>query len=75
MDLTAVAIVLIAVGLPVIGITLIQLAKIITGGASRSQRNAGGDETALMQQIHSTLTRLEKRIDTLETIVLDRNQK
>lgn len=74
MDLTAVAIVFIAVGLPVLAITLIQLAKIVTGD-SRKARASSGDDAQLMQQIHRTLSRLEKRIDSLETIVLDKTNR
>lgn len=72
--LVPVLIVFIVVGLPILSMTLIKLARIIKGEPGSSKSGKGGvsqDETELIQDIHRTLTRLEKRIDSLETIVLD----
>lgn len=76
MDLTAIIIVLIVIGLPIMAFTLIKLAKIITGEA-RSWRERDGDaeETKIIQQLHLTLTKLEQRMDSLETIVLEKHKK
>lgn len=72
--LVSVLIVFIVVGLPILSLTLIKLARIMKGESGSSKAGKGGanhDETELIQDIHRTLTRLEKRIDSLETIVLD----
>jgi len=72
--LVPVLVVFIVIGLPILSVTLIKLARIIKGEPSPSKANKGGvnrDETELIQDIHRSLTRLEKRIDSLETIVLD----
>lgn len=74
--LVPVLIVFIVVGLPIMAGTLIKLAKIMKGdtGSDSSSKNAFGssrEEAEIMQEINQTLSRLEKRIDSLETIVLD----
>ena len=74
--LTAIVIVAIVVGLPIIAGTLISLAKIMKGTSSGSgkkgQAQSSREEAEIMQDIHRTLSRLEKRIDSLETIVLEK---
>lgn len=78
-ELIPILIVFIVVGLPIICGTLVKLAKIMRGDSadgkstprSRKKGNAEPDEVELLQQMHRSLTRLEERIDSLETIVLN----
>lgn len=78
-----IAIVFIVVGLPVLCGTLIKLAKIIKGEPNESgsgnnrNSNPGTDkqEAEVVQEINQLVTRLEKRIDALETIVLDQAKR
>lgn len=83
-ELVPIAIVFIVVGVPVICGTLISLAKIMRGkdennSGSRRQRRRQGEpadpdaksEAELIQEIHRGLTRLENRIEALETIVIN----
>ncbi|NDV62722.1 hypothetical protein G0Q06_09695 [Puniceicoccales bacterium CK1056] len=77
--LVPVLIVFIVVGLPIMSGTLIKLARIMKGdhgGNSDPKAKSGSsrEEAEIMQEIHKTLSRLEKRIDSLETIVLDNPQ-
>ena len=75
-ELISVLIVFIVVGLPILGVTLIKLAKIIRGDAgSRGRSGTGAEETEMLQEINRTLSNLEKRIDSLETIVLDKDSR
>jgi len=74
--LVPIVIVFIVVGLPVMAGTLLALAKILKGGGSaKSSGAANREETELMQDIHRSLSRLEKRIDSLETIVLEKSDR
>ena len=82
--LVPIFIVFIVVGLPVMGGTLIKLAKIIKGeqsgsnyGSDKKSNNPATDrgEAEIVQEINQLVTRLEKRIDSLETIVLDQNKR
>ena len=77
--ITGIVIVFIVVGLPILCGTLIKLAKIMRGesGSSKSNGNPRSDreEAEIMQDIHRTLSKLEKRIDSLETIVLEKSSR
>jgi hypothetical protein len=74
----AVAIVFVAFGIPVICITIIILAKMFLrpGNPDGHPKNGYGskaatnEETRLIQEIHQSLSKLETRIGSLETIVL-----
>jgi len=72
--LVPIFIVFIVVGLPIMAGTLISLAKILkghSGGKGGRQSGSDREEAEIMQEIHQSLSRLEKRIDALETIVLE----
>lgn len=81
--LVPIFIVFIVVGLPVMSATLIKLAKIIKGepcqdGSSSNRKNnpePHRQEAEIVQEINQLVTRLEKRIDALETIVLDQTKR
>lgn len=78
--LVPVLIVFIVVGLPVLSATLIKLAKIIKGepsscGKSDNNGVSGREEAEIVQDINQLVSRLEKRIDSLETIVLDQSKR
>ena len=78
--LVPVLIVFIVVGLPVLGATLIKLAKIIKGVPEGANSGGNGgkssrEEAEIMQDIHRTVSKLEKRIDALETIVLEKTSR
>ncbi|MEX0322546.1 MAG: hypothetical protein AB3N63_10335 [Puniceicoccaceae bacterium] len=76
--LVPIFIVFIVVGLPVLSATLIKLAKIIKGEPEKISKDFTGtsdkEEAELVQDIHRLVTRLEKRIDALETIVIDKTR-
>lgn len=77
-DLMPAFVVFIVIGLPIICITLVTLAKILRGRGDGGRRPASSmneaDESELIQQIHRGLNRLEERIDSLETIVLSQER-
>ena len=78
-ELVPVVIVFIVIGLPIMAGTLISLAKILKGDSGKGKDKGKGrgdrDEAELVQEIHSLVTRLEKRIDALETIVIDKHPR
>lgn len=77
--LVPVLIVFIVVGLPVLSATLIKLAKIMKGESNGDDRkgnpHSSREEAQIMQEINRTMTRLESRIEALETIVLDKPKR
>jgi phage shock protein B len=52
-----------------IGVAII---KVIKGKSGGTDDEAQAEETKLMQELHQGLSRMEKRIDALETILLER---
>ena len=83
-----IAVVFIVIGLPIICGTLIKLAKIIKGepvtekfetfekkSKSRKSSRSNQEEAELVQEINQLVSRLEKRIDALETIVIDKSTR
>ena len=76
-EVAAIIIVAICVGIPVLAGTLIALAKIIKGDGAKgksSRASAAAEDADLIQSIHRGLNRLEKRIDAIETIIIERNK-
>lgn len=62
----------IMVGLPVLCVTSIVLAVILRYGIGRHKKSPTAEETRLIQSMHHQLGTLEKRIESLETILLER---
>jgi len=61
--------------LAIIGSTILMVIKIIKGGVSRKGQNLQTDEAKKIQEIYQGLSQMEKRIEALETIILDRERK
>jgi len=57
----------------IIGGIFIVALKVLKGSSSGKEMSA--DETRLIQEIYNGLTRMEDRIEALETILLDRTEK
>ena len=57
------------------GFFLIWALKIVKGEAVRRNEQLQSDETRLIQEMHQGLMRMEKRIESLETIILDSDRK
>ena len=61
--------------LAIIGSTILMAIKIIKGGVSRKGQDIQTDEAKKIQEIYQGLSRMEDRIEALETIILDRERK
>jgi mannose/fructose/N-acetylgalactosamine-specific phosphotransferase system component IID len=61
-------------GLMVIGGVILLAIKIIKGGVSQSHRAKNAAETKMIQEIHQGLSRMEARVESLETILMDRER-
>lgn len=58
------------VGLVVLGVIFLLGIRLLRPGTARP-RGGDAEEAQLLQEIHRSLTRLEERVETLETLVLD----
>lgn len=61
--------------LAIIGSTILMAIKIVKGGLSRKGQKLETDEAKVIQQIYQGLSRMEERVEALETIILDSERK
>ena len=61
--------------LAIIGSTILMAIKILKGGLSRSGKRSETEEARTIQEIYQGLSRMEHRVEALETIILDREKK
>jgi phage shock protein B len=55
--------------------TILLAIKLFKGGFSRTDQQQQAEETKIIQQIYQGLSRMEERIEALETILLDRDKE
>jgi phage shock protein B len=65
----------IIVGLAIIGGTILMVIKYRHGGVSREDRERRNEETKMIQDIYRGLNSMEKRVEALETILMDLHGK
>ncbi len=74
----AIIAVIVLFGIPlvaVIGGILLAMLKVTRGGPSHTDKKQQAEETGLIQEINDGLVRMEERIETLETLLFDRDEK
>ena len=59
----------------VIGFFLIWALKLVTGKTGSERESDEAEETKLVQELYQGFSRMEKRIEALETILLDSEKK
>lgn len=59
----------------IVGVIIIKVIKALKGGSSTPGKINVTDETAMIQEIYKGLERMEERVNTLETILLDHGYK
>ena len=61
--------------LAIIGSTILMAIKILKGGLSRKGQKFQAEEARMIQEMYQGLSRMEERVEALETIILDRERK
>jgi phage shock protein B len=61
--------------LAIVGSTILIGIRIVKGGFSRKGQAYQADETRMIQELYQGLSKMEERVDALETILLDRERK
>jgi phage shock protein B len=61
--------------LAIIPITILLAIRLFKGGLSRTDRKKQAEEAKMIQEIYQGLSRMEERVETLETILLDREKE
>jgi phage shock protein B len=59
----------------IIGSTILMAIKILKGGLSRKGQRVQSEEARMIQEIYQGLSRMEARVEALETIILDHERK
>jgi phage shock protein B len=62
----------IVVSMAIVGATILMGIRIIKGGVSRKDRQRDAEDAATIQEIYQNMTRMEERVEALETILYDR---
>ena len=62
-------------GIAIVGSTILMIIKMLRGDASRSAQRQQAEETKMIQEIYQGLSRMEKRVEALETIILEPPRK
>lgn len=65
----------IVLALAIISGTILMAIRILKGGVSRKDRDKLSNEAGMVQEIYQGLGHMEERIETLETILLDREKR
>jgi phage shock protein B len=61
--------------LAIIGSTILMGIRIVKGGVSHKGQAYQADETRMIQELYQGLSKMEERVDALETILLDQERK
>jgi phage shock protein B len=61
--------------LAILGSTVLMAIKIIKGGITPGSKKLEAEETKTIQEIYRGLSRMEERVEALESILLDRERK
>ncbi len=61
--------------LAIIGSTILMAIKILKGGLSRKGQQYHADEAKIIQEIYQGISKMEQRVEALETIILDRKER
>ena len=64
----------IVLALAIVGSTILMAIRIIKGGVTKKQQAQQAEETRMIQEMFQQLSRMETRIEALETILLDRQK-
>jgi phage shock protein B len=60
------------IGLPVLCVTYLIAIRLRRGGLRERDRAQWEEETRIMQEMHDNLSKMETRIEALETILMER---
>jgi phage shock protein B len=61
--------------LAIIGGTILLGIKIAKGGISRKSQQSRSEDAKMVQEMYQSVTRMEERVEALETILLEKERK
>lgn len=63
------------VGLVIVALVVVLIAKLLKGGSGAENKAERTNEAKLIQELYHGLSRMEDRVESLETILLDKESK
>lgn len=63
------------IGLPIVCVTILIAMRMRRGGMREKDRVQWNEETRIMQELNDDMSRMESRIEALETILMERYRK
>jgi phage shock protein B len=73
--ITAIVFGSIVIVLAIVPLTVLVAIKLFRGGASKINQGMGDEETRMIQEIYQGLSKMEERVEALETLILDKERK
>jgi TolA-binding protein len=61
--------------LAIVGSTILMAIKTLKGGFSRKSQDVQAEEARMIQEMYRGLSDMEKRVEALETIILEQERK
>jgi phage shock protein B len=61
--------------LAIVGSTILMAIKILKGGFSRKGQEVQAEEARMIQEMYQGFSQIEKRVEALETILLEQERK
>jgi len=58
----------------ILGVVFLAALKILKGGGKHSRRGVDPEEAKLMQEIHQGLQKMEDRVESLETLLIEQSR-
>ena len=65
----------IVLGLFLIGCLILLGFKLLRGGFSNNERHRHNEETRVIQDVYKGLSKMEERVEALETLLMDQERK
>lgn len=65
----------IIIALAIVPVTILYAIKIIKGGFPNNRKGLDDEEAKMIQEIYHGLTRMEARVEALETLLMEKEKK
>jgi len=65
----------IIIALAIVPVTILYAIRLIKGGVSDNRGGLADEEAKMIQEIYQSMSQMEERVETLETILLEKEKK
>jgi len=65
----------IIIALAIVPVTILYAIRLIKGGVSDNRGGLADEEAKMIQEIYQSMSQMEERVETLETLLLEKEKK